>query len=182
MDLELFLSLDLDTVVHALGGVALVLARLVVVGVFAVAAFPDVLAGTFLFFHLCLCVGVDALLRQRDARIQLVGRLQPAIGAARLDSDEMLSWLMIKIYGSYTPQLLARLLEMNPGIADPDHIDVGQRIVFPAVPVTITKQYAGNWWVSIADTDDFEKACQEVFDFIETEEYHKKNDLCHLTA
>jgi hypothetical protein len=31
-------------------------------------------------------------------------------------------------------------------------------------------------------TDDFEKACQEVFDFIETEEYHKKNDLCHLTA
>ena len=61
MDLELFLSLDLDTVVHALGGVALVLARLVVVGVLAVAAFPDVLAGTFLFLHLCLCVGVDEL-------------------------------------------------------------------------------------------------------------------------
>ena len=61
LDLELFLSLDLDTVVHALVVVALVLARLVVVGVVAVAVLPDVLAGTLLLLHLCLCVCVDEL-------------------------------------------------------------------------------------------------------------------------
>jgi hypothetical protein len=30
--------------------------------------------------------------------------------------------------------------------------------------------------------EDFEKACQEVYDFIELNGYHRKNDLCHLTA
>jgi hypothetical protein len=31
-------------------------------------------------------------------------------------------------------------------------------------------------------TKDFEKACQKVFEFIKLKGYHKKNNLCHLTA
>ncbi|MFH1980887.1 MAG: AAA family ATPase [Pseudomonadota bacterium] len=80
------------------------------------------------------------------------------IGVARLQPNEMLSWLMIKIYGGYDAERLARLLEKNPEIGNPDSIEVGKRIIFPALPVTIRKEYAGNWWVSLADTDRFDEA------------------------
>jgi hypothetical protein len=31
-------------------------------------------------------------------------------------------------------------------------------------------------------TEEFEKACKKVYDFIKKKEYHRKNDLCHYNA
>ena len=84
------------------------------------------------------------------------------VGVAILQRSEMLSWLMIKIYGDYSKDLLNRILAMNPGIKNPNAIEAGKRIVFPALPVSISRAYAGNWWVSLADVNHFEAALTTV--------------------
>ncbi len=80
------------------------------------------------------------------------------LGTARLKRKEMLSWLMIKVYGVYSKDLLNRLLTNNPKIDNPDNIFVGARIVFPAFPVSSINDFNGHWWASIGDTDHFDEA------------------------
>ena len=80
------------------------------------------------------------------------------LGTARLKRKEMLSWLMIKVYGVYSKDLLNRILESNPNIYNPDNIFVGARIVFPAFPVVSTSDFNGHWWASIGDTEHFDEA------------------------
>jgi phage tail protein X len=47
-------------------------------------------------------------------------------------SGQTVAGICVEQYGGCTPHLLHRIIELNPRIADPDHIEQGQRIVLPA--------------------------------------------------
>jgi len=61
---------------------------------------------------------------------------QPVVlGRVSMKQDETLWKLIKKIYGVCTPQYLKAVLLMNPEIENQDHIEVGQKITLPAIPV-----------------------------------------------
>lgn len=66
-----------------------------------------------------------------------IARAQPqTLGIVRVQAGEILSWLMIKIYGEYR-NLTRRALEAaNPDLKDPNNIVKGQAIEFPALAYT----------------------------------------------
>lgn len=84
------------------------------------------------------------------------------LGAVVLRRYELLSWIMIKVYGGYDQALLGPLLAKNPGIDDPNSMEAGQRIVLPAAPVRIRWRTSDNWWVSLMETDRVEDALDAV--------------------
>jgi phage tail protein X len=47
-------------------------------------------------------------------------------------SGQTVAGICVEQYGGCTPHLLRRIIELNPRIPDPDHIEQGQRIVLPA--------------------------------------------------
>lgn len=70
-------------------------------------------------------------------------------------------WKMIqKVYGVFNTQYLNSVIQANPHIADPDHIEVGQLISLPAIPVTFKPLTIKVWWIEIGKKDQLEEAIQ----------------------
>ena len=66
--------------------------------------------------------------------------------------------LIQKVYGIFNLQYLYSVMEMNPHITDPNTIDVGQEIVFPAVPLTIKSHGQRRWWIETHRRDSMNAA------------------------
>ena len=62
------------------------------------------------------------------------------LGQLKVQRKETLGGLIQKIYGIFNLQYLYSVMEMNPHITNPDTIDIGDVIVFPAIPLTIKQQ------------------------------------------
>ena len=57
------------------------------------------------------------------------------LGSVYLKKNETLWRLLEKVYGLCTPQHLKAVLLINPEIKNQDHVEVGQKITLPAIPV-----------------------------------------------
>ncbi len=71
------------------------------------------------------------------------------LGQLKVQRKETLGGLIQKIYGIFNLQYLYSVMEMNPHITDPDTIDIGDVIVFPAIPLTIKQQRQSRWWIEM---------------------------------
>ena len=62
------------------------------------------------------------------------------------------------LYGRFTPNLLERVAQVNPQLHDPDTIEVGAQISFPALPVDIKAIPVDIWWLQLGEYNDLASA------------------------
>jgi phage tail protein X len=84
------------------------------------------------------------------------------LGFIRLKPLETLSWLMIKVYGKFSPELLGAVLATNPGIDNPDSLEKGQSVVFPAVASRVAHRGRSYWWVRVSAWADLNGAMEAI--------------------
>ncbi len=80
------------------------------------------------------------------------------LGQIIVHKRDTLGKLMYKIYGMYDRKYLRLVIECNPEIRDPNMIEPGQLIRFPAVPVEVSASLLKFWWVNITTKDRLEDA------------------------
>jgi len=83
-----------------------------------------------------------------------------ALGTATIKDGDTLSYMIRIIYGSFQPFLLRSVLEINPHIRNPDNVKLGQKIIFPALPVIFKETNLRQWWIQIDQTHNLEAAMQ----------------------
>ncbi len=71
------------------------------------------------------------------------------LGQLKVVRRETLGGLIQTIYGIFNKSHLQSVLKVNPHITDPNTIDVGEIILFPAVPIHVDHQPLKRWWVEI---------------------------------
>jgi general secretion pathway protein A len=64
-----------------------------------------------------------------------VNPMPDVLGKITVKQRETLGEMIQAIYGIYTRQYLNSVAGLNPHITDPDHLEVGDKIRFPAIPV-----------------------------------------------
>ena len=82
------------------------------------------------------------------------------LGHLKIKRHETLGGLIQTIYGVFNVAYLQSVVGINPHIINPDTINVGDSIVFPAVPAHVAQQPLKRWWIEIADEDSLEKVFQ----------------------
>ncbi len=80
------------------------------------------------------------------------------LGRVELNRHETLSWMMVKVYGLYNKEQLAVLNRANPHIPNPDTIEVGKPVYFPAIPLHSLQPLENVWWLKIAEKESLEDA------------------------
>ena len=80
------------------------------------------------------------------------------LGTATLEENEVLSWLMIKFYGRFSPGLLDQVARANPRISDLDNIAVGDGIRLPALAAPIGRRHRSGCWIEVAHTRELARA------------------------
>ena len=99
------------------------------------------------------------LLSATDRSYTLAG-MQPAetvttpmparLGRLAVAPNETLGQMIQTIYGRFTPARLEAVVKTNPHIPDPNRLNVGDVIHFPAVPVPVRPLPVEAWWVQLA--------------------------------
>jgi general secretion pathway protein A len=80
------------------------------------------------------------------------------LGTLNLRRNETISGLIHKIYGNYSNKNFRSIILANPQIEDPDRVEVGHPIRFPAIPVSVILSNKGSWWVKIAEKNSLQEA------------------------
>jgi general secretion pathway protein A len=76
---------------------------------------------------------------------------QPArLGRIVIAPNETLGQLIQIVYGRFTPAALQAISAVNPHIADPNALNVGDVIHFPALPAAVRPLPVSVWWVQLA--------------------------------
>jgi len=78
------------------------------------------------------------------------------LGQLKVVRRETLGGLIQTIYGVFNKSYLQSVVKVNPHITDPNTIDVGEIILFPAVPAHVDSQPLKRWWVEIKREDTLE--------------------------
>ena len=65
-----------------------------------------------------------------------------------------------RIYGpwSFNPENVNTVLGVNPNLKSPELLQVGQKILFPTIPVKLTPKADEVWWIRIATLNNIESA------------------------
>ncbi|MFC1516009.1 hypothetical protein ACFL7E_04540, partial [Thermodesulfobacteriota bacterium] len=80
------------------------------------------------------------------------------LGRVTLRQNETLWRLVEKVYGVYSDQRLASLLQENSHIVNPDRTEIGQVISIPAIPMVVKPLKAEIWWVKVDEKDTLNAA------------------------
>jgi hypothetical protein len=80
------------------------------------------------------------------------------IGTINLRRNETISGLIHRIYGSYSNKNFRSIILANPRIEDPDRVEVGHPIRFPAIPIDVVPLNKPSWWVKIAEKNSLPDA------------------------
>jgi general secretion pathway protein A len=80
------------------------------------------------------------------------------LGTLNLRRNETISGLIHKVYGSYSNKNFRSIILANPQIEDPDRVEVGHSVRFPAIPVGVTPLNKESWWVKIAEKSSLQEA------------------------
>ena len=78
------------------------------------------------------------------------------LGQMKVKRHETLGGLIQTIYGVFNMAHLQSVLRINPHITDPDTINVGDVILFPAIASHVEQQPLKRWWVQITQEDTLE--------------------------
>jgi general secretion pathway protein A len=78
------------------------------------------------------------------------------LGQLKVARRETLGGLIQTIYGVFNESYLQSLIKINPHITDPNTIDIGESILFPAVSTHVDQQPLKRWWVEIVREDNLE--------------------------
>ena len=82
------------------------------------------------------------------------------LGAITTASGENFGDMVRRIYGpwSYNRANVRAVLAANPDLANPEMLQVGDRIRFPAIPVALTPAAEDVWWARLMIFDTVEEA------------------------
>ncbi len=80
------------------------------------------------------------------------------LGTLNLRRHETISGLIHRIYGTYSNKNFRSIILANPRIEDPDRVEVGYPIRFPAIPIPVVPLNKGAWWVKIAEKNSLSDA------------------------
>ncbi len=107
-----------------------------------------------------LSVKAKELTAQEPAPEELLINTFPMfLGTVSLKPGETLWRLIYRVYGSYDKLYLKSIITANPDIYNPDHVEKGQTIYLPAVPVIDNiKDVKKIWWVRFEDKEKIEDA------------------------
>jgi general secretion pathway protein A len=86
------------------------------------------------------------------------------LGRITLQPNDTISGLIRKIYGNFSGSYMRSLLAANPGIANPNRVEVGQIVSFPAVAASFKPLDHSAWWIILQINDSLSTA----FDFLRT--------------
>ena len=80
------------------------------------------------------------------------------LGKITVKRDETLSRIILQVYGGFNNSYFQSIISANPGISNPDKIEVGQTITLPAIPARVTPVVEQKWWIKIDDKGTLTKA------------------------
>ena len=84
------------------------------------------------------------------------------LGQAPVAYGENLSRVMQRVYGFFSPMNIAKMLEANPWISDPDILMDGDVVRFPAVATRVNFKDRPHYWIQIRETDSLAAAFREL--------------------
>lgn len=96
--------------------------------------------------------------RDTDLNAQVSHQPPKVLGQLKVQRKETLGGLIQKVYGIFNLQYLYSVLEMNPQIIDPNTIDIGEVIVFPAIPLEVGAHGQNRWWIEMNRSDNIKAA------------------------
>ncbi len=82
------------------------------------------------------------------------------LGTLSLRRSETISGLIQRIYGNYSNKNFRSVILANPQIEDPDRVEVGHLIRFPAIPASVVPLSREVWWVKIAERNSLNEALE----------------------
>lgn len=82
------------------------------------------------------------------------------LGVITTAPGETFGDMVRRIYGpwSFNPENIKTVLAANPGLENPELLQVGQQIRFPAIPVVMTPRAEEVWWVRVDTFDTIQSA------------------------
>ena len=80
------------------------------------------------------------------------------LGTLILRRNETISGLIQRVYGNYSNKFFRSIILANPQIEDPDRVEVGHPVRFPAIPAGVVPLNKGSWWVKIAEKNSLQEA------------------------
>lgn len=82
------------------------------------------------------------------------------LGEISARNSETLGEMIRRVYGpySFTPANTRRVLAKNPNLKNPDRLEIGQKILFPAIPLRLTPLSDRVIWVLTGSAENLEDA------------------------
>lgn len=90
------------------------------------------------------------------------------LGSVEVEKGVTLSKMVARVYGRYSPPKLAKVLQANPHITNPDAVEVKTMIHFPILPKTDLSVPADLVWLELAETTTLAEAYVIVKEYPET--------------
>lgn len=92
-----------------------------------------------------------------------VARTIPArLGRIAIAPQETLGQLMQLVYGRFRPAYLEAILAANPHISDPNRLNVGDIVHFPALAAAVRPLPVSVWWIQLEAYPQLDQALQAV--------------------
>jgi len=93
----------------------------------------------------------------------------PAIlGRVEVEKGVIISKMVARVYGRYSPPKLAMVLQANPHITTPDDVEVKTMVNFPVLPNTDLSIPANQVWLELAETTTLAEAYRIVKEYPES--------------
>ncbi len=80
------------------------------------------------------------------------------LGRVSLQRNDTISGLIRKIHGSFNSSYLKSFLAANPQISNPDRVEIGQIVSFPAITADFKPLDQDVWWIILQMTDSLAEA------------------------
>jgi general secretion pathway protein A len=96
-----------------------------------------------------------------NAPAEIAPATMPArLGRLAIHPGETIGQLIQMVYGQFAPTYLDAIVQANPHITDPDTVNVGDIVHFPALPAAVRPLPVTVWWVEVTSCPRLEEAVQ----------------------
>ncbi len=82
------------------------------------------------------------------------------LGRLTIQPGETIGQLIQMVYGQFAPTYLDAIVQANPHITDPDTVNVGDIVHFPALPAAVRPLPVTVWWVEVTSCPRLDDAVQ----------------------
>lgn len=100
----------------------------------------------------------QAVDRRPEARTAVAQPMPARLGRLAIAPGETLGQLIQMVYGRFTPAHLDAIAAANPHIPNPDQLEVGDVVHFPALPAAVRPQPVRVWWVQLGTYPQLDQA------------------------